>query len=189
MIELDKDVPRRRAIEAWVRYDAHKRAKPVPDLEMWPWEHADGLDELLKSLHFKYGIIAGYQNWTFCPVTLGELRQCAVVSGAVPGSVRSLGQLEGSAILRSWQPDRETSWYERLSAGAVLTSEEPLLIRRAVLSEAPSRWYLEDGSGRGLAIIKASCHESAAVVAYACVGKLPDHESLFMQQNFPGLLR
>jgi hypothetical protein len=189
MTELRKDVPRRNVIEAWIRYDANKKGKSVPDFSTWPWGRADELDQRLKTLGFKHGVIAGYLSWAFSVVTVRDLRRCAVVCGAIPDAPRCLGQLEGTGSLQSWQPHQATSWYERLSTGGLLTAEEPLLLRRSVPSESPADWYLEDGSGRGLAIIKASRHSADSVVAYAYVGVVPDRASTFMGQKFPGLLQ
>lgn len=176
-------------VEAWIQYDAHKKSQPLPDFAAWPWEHADDLDHMLGKLGFKTGIITGYLSWTFSTVAIGDLRRCAVVNHAIPGTQRCLGRLEGTSELRSWLPNRGTNWYERLSAGGALTPEEPLLLRRSVQCEAPADWYLEDGSGRALAIIKAARHSVDSVVGYAYVGNVPDFMSTFMQREFPGLLQ
>lgn len=189
MKQLRIGISRRTVIEAWVHYDARKKSHTVPDFQLWSWDNADYLDQQLERLGFKTGIIAGFLSWTFSAMTLEDLRRCAVVSHAVPGSPTCLGQLEGTDALQAWRPNRATDWYGPLNAGGALTEHEPLLIRRSVRSESPATWYLEDGSGRALAIVQTvQCRSFDAVVGYAYVAGVPDGASAFMRRHFPQLL-
>jgi len=156
MNRLKKGVPRRDVIEAWLKYDVAKKSLTLPDSSAWPWESADGLDQKLQRYGFKHGVIAGYLSWTLNALTLDDLREGAVVNQAIPGYRRCLGQLEGTPELEAWRPDRSTYWYEPLSAGGVLQQDAPLVLRPSVRSELPARWYLEDASGRALAIMQTA---------------------------------
>jgi hypothetical protein len=190
MNRLQTGVPRRTVIEAWLKYDAAKKRCALPDFSTWPWESADGLDEQLKGYGFKHGIIAGYLSWTLNALTLDDLRECAVVNQPIPGHPRCLGQLEGTPELEAWRPDRPTSWYEPLSACGVLQQDAPLVLRPSVRSELPARWYLEDGSGRALAIIQTARNRTVGqIVAYAYIADSPDDASTFMQCQFADLLQ
>ena len=109
---------------------------------------------------------------------------------AIPGHPRCLGQLEGTPELEAWRPDPSTCWYERLSAGGVLQQDAPLVLRPSVRSELPARWYLEDGSGRALAIMQTARNRTVGqIVAYAYIADIPDHASTFMQCRFVELLQ
>lgn len=188
MTELQTGVLRRNVIEAWIQYDARKKSRSIPNLQTWPWQRADDLDQELRQGGYKTGIIAGYLSWTLSAITIGDLYHCAVVSHGIPGAPRCLGQLESTSALRSWRPNCDPEWYERIAAGGRLKRDEPLLIRRSVPSEAPADWYLEDGSGRALALVQAARHSVESVVGYAYMGTVPDHASTFMKRCFPDLL-
>jgi hypothetical protein len=64
-----------------------------------------------------------------------------------------------------------------------------MILRPAVFSENPARWYLEDGSGRAAAIVaNAGKYPTDQSVAFGYLGMRPDPRSRFMQTRFPSLL-
>ena len=190
MRKLRSEIDRRTVIEAYVKYDSIKKSRSLPDTGCWPWGDPNGLDLELEGHGYKHGIISGYRSWTFSALTLDDLRECAIVAGVIPNHPPHLGKLESTLALRDWRPDRETDWYERLSLGAVLSQNAPLVLRLSVRSEHPAKWYIEDGSGRALAIMQAaSSHVADQVVAYGYIAENPDYASTFMQCRFSELLQ
>src|SRR5947209_4363598 len=107
-----KLIPRRWVIEEYVRYDAQKKSRTIPDFATWDWNSADNLDQRLTEAGFKSGIVAGFLWWK--PIELGHfaLSQCAIFGDVFPNLPRTLGQLSDSEAFRAWRPDREVEWFE-----------------------------------------------------------------------------
>lgn len=183
-------VTRRDVVESYVRYDARKKGGAVPsDISEWDWSHADAIDQNLRLNGFKFGILAGYEMWR--PVNFGvsELRDCAIVADIFPNLPRVLGQLVNLELFENWKPDRHVEWLDSLRGDAPYPSEWPLILRPSVRSERPAKWYLEDGSGRGICffrrLVRAGDDRSTA---FGYLGSQPDSRSTFMRQNFSELL-
>src|ERR1035437_4433388 len=185
-------VLRRQVIESYVAYDALKKGKPIPGMDDWPWHDPNGLDQHLRDLGFKAGILSGYVEWWEVALTIEDLRCCAVVTAICPRdahgvAVRDLGSIErmGCANL----PQCQTTWSGHLAAGGCQSRDEPMILRRAVGSELPAGWYIEDGSGRAMALVAcAGRHPPDEIVAYCYLADVSDPPSRIMQDKFPELL-
>lgn len=189
---LSGPISRRQVIESYVGYDARKKDKPIPEMDGWPWDDPNGCEKRLRDLGFKGGILSGYVEWQEVALTIADLRCCAVEIAICPRdfrgvAVRDLGSIEtmGSAKL----PQSPTTWSSHLAAGGCLARGEPMILRPAVASERPARWYIEDGSGRGMALVAcAGLHPPDEIAAYGYLADVPDPTSRFMQDKFAELL-
>jgi hypothetical protein len=192
MRSLSDSVSRRRVIESYVAYDGRKKGKPIPETADWPWDDSNGLDRHLEGSGFKYGILSGYVEWREVALRIEDLRCCAVEIRLCPRdangvAVRDLGSIERMGCAKL--PQSQTTWSGHLAAGGCLSRDEPMILRPAVGSERPARWYIEDGSGRGMALMAcAGLHAPDEIVAYGYLGDVPDPTSHFMQDNFAELL-
>lgn len=173
----------------YVKYDRLKKGRPeIPDSELhaWPWENPAALDKLLGENHFKKGVLPAYRSWSLVKLDVDELFQCAVEitifnTIAPPGSSRALGSVDRE-FLKNAAPEGERQWWEPLSAGAEFTHEWALILRRALRNERPAKWYVEDGSGRVLALLRRVLkHNEPWRTAWAYLGVEPDEQAPFMQ--------
>ncbi len=192
-----KCLTRKDVITAYVSYDARKNNNPIPkNFSDWPWSDPNALDIELSRHKFKSGIITGYKTWQEVQLSRLDLLDCAVVnhifsnfhspSEQLP---RVLNKLIHHPVFRHWKPNKSTEWYERLESGKPFPDDWPLIIRPAVSSEAPAKFYIEDGSGRAVCFLRRLCNhpeESGAAMGY--LGIEPDFGSNFMQQHFRELL-
>jgi hypothetical protein len=193
-----KYLNRKDVITAYVNYDARKKNNPIPkNLADWPWSDPNALDfELSRCKLFKHGIITGYKTWQEVQLSRLDLLNCAVVNDMFrdfhsPSEhlPRVLNKLIHHPVFRQWKPDRPTEWYEWLESGKPFPDDWPLILRPAVRSEAPAKWYIEDGSGRAVCFLRRLCNhpeENGTAVGY--LGVEPDFGSKFMQQRFRELL-
>jgi len=185
-----QDVERRVVVEAYAKYDCAKTGRPLPNFAKWDWLRADAIDEEMCRAKLKVGIPAGYLLWDEVELAMDDLRECAVSGGIFPNKPRKLGLLENEGHLVNWEPDRKTVWFDSIKSGKTFDESAPMLLRPAVSAESPSRWYVEDGSGRAIAYV-ANQHifEPSTTLAIAYLGRKPDSQSSFMRKIFPELLR
>jgi hypothetical protein len=177
-------VPRQTVIEAYVEYDCGKKHRAIPDFANWDWNSADALDCQLRVAGLKSGVLAGYTEWNKVTLDLADLRQCAVVSSISNGGPRDLASLETSGALEGWLPNQEVEWFANVQQGQPFPETDPFILRRATVGERPAVWYLEDGSGRGTAIVgNASLFIPLGAVAHAYLGTRVDPTSSFMQRK------
>src|SRR5258706_4745135 len=177
-----RDLGRRRVIEAHAAYDCVKKGKPLPDFDTWNWTQADAIDQELGHAGLKCGVLGGYRVWDLVELTIPDLRQCAVLAEIFPGQPRALGLIEKVGVLASWSPDRATSWFPSIAAEKSLGDEEPFILRPALATEAPADWYVEDGSGRVIALLaNQAAFSTLETVAFAYLGREPDETSSFMR--------
>jgi len=195
---LGKDVERRAVVEAYLAYDSAKKEYARPDTGGWDWSSADAIDAALKaagspSNRPKHGVLAGYLKWIRVEVTIDDLRQCAIesrISQKFHPTIRDLGRLADNGLLVGQAPDGRREWFDAIQAGGSLREDEPLILRPATRGELPANWYLEDGSGRAIALVaNQERFTSGQVLAYAYLGIEPDQSSSFMREMPPELLR
>jgi hypothetical protein len=180
-------VERRFVIEQYVRYDARKKGKTAPeDMDQWDWSSADDLDRHLKAADFKPRVLPGYISWEPIELNQAELAKCAIVNSIFPGLPQVLGKLRNTVDFQEWHPGRK-EWFEHLEKGGQYPSEWPLILRPAVKSESPAKWYVEDGSGRALCFYRRLVRSADdASRAFGYLGIRPDPASTFMQTHFKG---
>jgi hypothetical protein len=177
-------VSRQTVIEAYASYDCRKKHRPTPDFANWKRDSADALDIHLKVAELKFGVLAGYREWSKVTLDLADLRQCAVVSSISDGGPRDLASLEASSALKGWRPNKNVTWFSDVQRGQPFPETDPFILRRATIGEKPAVWYLEDGSGRATAMVaNASLFISRDAVAYAYLGTQVDSTSSFMKRT------
>jgi hypothetical protein len=192
-MKLMGQLDRRAVVEAYINYDSSKKSLAVPDTNAWDWTSADAIDTTLRDAGYKAGIAAGFTSWERVALMIDDLRECAVVStisSEMGYRARDLGGLNDAGVLANWRPrEPMPSWYGALAAGVPLTPNDPFLLRAAVRTEAPAKWYLEDGSGRATTIVaNAERFDQERPVAYGFLGILADPSSSFMCSRFSELL-
>ncbi len=185
-----RGIDRRRVVEAYATYDCTKKGKQVPNLASWDWSCADTIDKQLAHAGLKVGIVSGYLKWDEVELDAHDLCQCAVVATIFPSlQSRDLGTAERTGRLRNWQPNCQTQWYDPISRGSPLDESAPLILRPTVSAEAPAVWYIEDGSGRAVALLaNRSKLGPLRPLAVGYLGVVSDSASTFMRTRFPDLL-
>src|ERR1039458_2646308 len=149
---IEQGVGRRTVIETYAEYDCSKKHGPLPNFEDWDWSSADALDSELCCAGLKCGVLAAYLLWDKVELTLSDLRDCAVLAGVF--QQQSLELIEQAGCLVGWTPRGVTTWYARICEGEALDETEPLILRPALPSESPADFYVEDGSGRAVALLQ-----------------------------------
>jgi hypothetical protein len=180
---------RRQVIQSYVTYDARKKGRSAPDLDSWQWDNADALDAALRTHEFKPGVLAGYLWWDLILIGRDELLRCAIWNGidVFRGKSQALSILCIDPAFRNWQPKHSTEWFDVIEHGGY----DPtwiFILRPALASESPARWYIEDGTGRGICLLRRLLRnpdDTTTVAAF--VGIIPDAASAFIQQH-PELL-
>ncbi len=186
---IERGIERRTVIEAYAKYDCSKKGRPTPVFATWDWSRADAIDSEIRREKLKQGVLAGYRLWDRVEVTMSDLRECAVDVKIFPNQPRKLGLVE-RCRLDKWEQKPENSWYNNIVNGKALHETDPLILRPAVSGEFPATWYLEDGSGRGIAFVKnQSRFDPSQTLAVGYVGCEPDPDGSFMRQNFRELLQ
>jgi len=141
-----------------------------------------GLDRRLEEAGLKKGVLAAYRTWDFVTVGISDLLESAVVNDIFPGEPQALGQLVLRGKLAEWLPKGAPNWWHAVVSGESLGGEAALILRPALKSEAPAKWYAEDGSGRALALVQRILrHGETWRTASAYVGKTPDEYSEFIR--------
>lgn len=182
-------LPRRFVVEQYVRYDAPKKKKQVPVFNDWDWSNANAIDARLIADGYKHGVIAGYLFWKAVELNQSDLACCAIDNAIFPDLPRSLGELCGYEKFKTWEPNGKPEWHEPLERGEAYKREWPLLLRPSVSCESPAKWYLEDGSGRGICLFRQLLRfNDSGRKAFGYLGVTPDQESAFMKENFRALL-
>lgn len=137
------------------------------------------LDSQLRSAGLKCVVLGAYVLWDKVEITSSEIPECAVVAGIFPGQPRKLGLVAPDCLLR-WRPDRPNNWYARICRGEALAETEPLILRPSLPSELPALPYVEDGSGRAIALLQNHARFlPSQVLAVAFLGREQDRTSTF----------
>jgi hypothetical protein len=182
------DVTREEVIRSYATYDLRKkRGKSLisdSDFAEWPWDDPDGIDGKLAENGLKEGVLAAYLTWRLVKLSIADLLECAVVNRIFPGEPRALGQLLLRGRLAEWFPIGTPRWWRQLANGSDFDEESALIVRPALKCEAPARWYLEDGSGRALALLQRILrYGETERTARAYVGYVADERSTFIKDH------
>ena len=181
---IEEEVTREQVIRFYVAYDLRKKGRPLINLDEWLWDHPDSLDQALSNHRLKEGVLAAYRTWNLVEFGVADLLACAVFNGIFPGEPQALCQLVLLGKLAAWQPDRVTEWSRPIADGAQLDASTALIARPRVSSEAPAKWYLEDGSGRGIALLQRILRFGEVDrTVYAYLGHEPDERSAFIRSR------
>lgn len=186
---IEECISRRDVITFYVRYDLQKKEQPTIDnLEEWPWNNPDAIDELLHGNHLKPGVLSAYSVWQLVQLDYADILDCAIVNHIFPGQPQALRKIDPNLIKTS-KPKGNPEWWEPLSSGADIAWEWALILRPAVTSERPAKWYVEDGSGRVLALFQRILkYNEFKRTAFAYIGIVPDESSTFIHGR-PELLK
>jgi hypothetical protein len=184
-----KCLTRKDLITTYVSYDARKKNNPIPkNIADWLWSDPNALDLELSRNNFKPGVITGYKTWQAVRLSRLDLLNCAVwndmfrdfksPSEHLP---RVLNELIQHPVFVRWKPNRPTEWFDWLEGGNPFPDDWPLILRPAKKSEAPAKYYVEDGSGRAVCFLRRLVnHPEENGVAMGYLGVEPDSESRFM---------
>ena len=155
-MRVERDgVTREKVVRFYAAYDRRKKGQsPLSDIDTWPWADPDGIDRKLAENCLKHGVLAAYRTWRLVEFGVADLLECAVVNSIFPGEPQVLGQLALRGKLAEWLPTGAPEWWRLIGNGSDLKIESALIVRPAVQSEAPAKWYLEDGSGRSIALLQ-----------------------------------
>jgi hypothetical protein len=182
---IDAGVSRRDVIAFYVEYDRRKKGQPsLRDLATWPWDNLEALDQKLRDNGLKAGVLPAYRSWWLVELDLSDLLDCAIVNHIFPDRPQALGLLVGQGSIETWAPPDRPEWWEPLSSGLNLPREWALILRPSVSSERPAKWYLEDGSGRALALVQRMLRSGEPWrTAFAYLGIVPDESSSFIRSR------
>ena len=183
MIVEKTHLTREEVIRFYANYDLRKKGgAPIADFAAWPWDDPEGLDRKLGENRLKTGVLAGYLNWRLVRLGVADLLECAIVNHIFPGEPQIIGQLLLRGKLAEWFPIGAPEWWRQLANGGEYDEESAFIVRPALKSEAPAKWYLEDGSGRALALLQRILrYGEANRTAWAYVGYTADERSAFIK--------
>lgn len=181
---LEENVTRRDVITFYINYDCRKKCIPViENLDAWTWDDPNAINEQLRNNHLKPGVLSAYSAWQLVQLDYADIRQCAIVNHIFPGQPQTLGQIDQALIEKS-RPNNNPEWWKPLYSGFDIPQEWALILRPTVRSENPARWYVEDGSGRALALFQRILkHHEHWHTASAYIGTIPDENSCFIQER------
>jgi hypothetical protein len=81
-------------------------------------------------------------------------------------------------------PYRGATWWWDIGSGSELGVESVLIVRPALMSEKPAKWYIDDGSGRALALLQRILrYGEIGRTAWVYIGDEPDGLSDFIKKN------
>lgn len=183
MIVLRDGVTREEVIRFYAAYDLRKKkGLPLPtDMDSWPWDDASGLDEKLRENQLKAGVLSAYRTWQLVRFGVEDLLNSAIVNHIFPGAPQALSELASSGKIEDWLPNEEREWWGPIRDGAEPSADWALIARPSVLSERPAKWYLEDGSGRGLALVQRILRfKELDRTAFVYLGSEADKRSSFI---------
>ena len=181
---VDKvDLMREEVIRSYAKYDLRKKGRPpISDFAAWPWDDPDGIDKKLDENGLKKGVLAAYLTWSLVKFSVADLLECAIVDHIFPREPQAVGQLLLRGKLVEWFPIGAPEWWRQLANGSEFDENSALIVRPALKSEAPAKWYLEDGSGRALALLRRILrYGETDRSARAYLGHTVDERSAFIK--------
>lgn len=184
------DVTREKVIRFYAEYDWRKKKREgelpslLSGLDTWPWNDPDCLDQKLAANGLKPGALVAYHSWELRTISLSDLLECAIVNHIFPHGPQALCQLVLLGNLAEWVPPGNPEWWRLLGNGLELDVKSALILRPSQRSEAPAKWYIEDGSGRALALLqRALRYGETRRTAWAYRGLEPDESSAFIMDH------
>jgi hypothetical protein len=179
------NVTREEVIRFYATYDRRKKGQPpLSDIAEWPWDDPNGIDCKLADNGLKAGVLAAYRTWSLVEFNIADLLECAIVKDVFPGQPRTLCQLVLLGKLAEWFPIAAPEWWRLIGNGSELDVESALIVRPALKSEAPAKWYLEDGTGRAIALVQRILrYGEAGRTVWAYLGNEPDEQSAFIRSR------
>ncbi len=177
---------REEVIRFYAKYDRHKKGgRDLPsDIQLWPWDNPEALDRKLRENGLKDGVLSAYRTWQLVELTVTDLLECAIVDSIFPGEPQAISRLLLRGKLAEWFPIGAPHWWQLIGNGSSLDRESALIARPAVSSEAPAKWYVEDGSGRVLALLqRILSYGETERTAWAYLGREPDDRSAFIKSR------
>jgi len=185
MVITRQSVPREDVVRFYAAYDRRKKGElPPSDIDQWPWNDPNGLDLKLNEAGLKSGVVAAYRVWERVVFNVADLLQCAVVKGIFPGQPQVLSQLVLLGKIANWFPNGAPKWWMQIANGAELDVESAMIARPATKSEQPAKWYLEDGSGRALALLQRVLrYGEMDRTVWVYLGSYPDERSAFFDSR------
>ena len=188
MIVHKTDVTREEVIRAYARYDLRKKQRAhlvsTSAFDAWKSDDPDEIERHLEAAGLKARVLAAYLTWKFVKFSVADLLECAVVNHIFPNEPQAICRLVLRGKLAEWFPQGTPEWWRQLGGGSEPDVDAILIVRPAVATERPAKWYLEDGSGRGLALVqRALRYGELDRTAWAYVGDTPDEGSRFMREH------
>jgi hypothetical protein len=183
-VERD-DVTREETIRFYAAYDCGKKKRTIPaDINEWPWDDPEALDEKLHGSGLKKGVPAAYRTWKLVEFDVGDILESAIVDQIFPNEPQALGQLVLRGRVAEWLPNGAPEWWREIGNGSELGAESALILRPSVRSEGPAKWYIEDCSGRALAFLQRILrYGEHGRTAWAYLGNQPDERRAFIRSH------
>ncbi len=186
-----KDLSRKDVISFYVEYDRRKKpAEKDINLTTWLWDDPVELDNVLKANKFKSGVLPAYMLWNLVELDFNDILDCAIVNHIFPDLPQALNLIQDKGVIEIWRPpnlpnsSEPPEWWVPLSSGSNLPREWALILRPSTLTEKPAKWYVEDGSGRVLALAQHVLkYGDKTKTAYAYLGVIPDENSPFIKSR------
>jgi hypothetical protein len=190
MRTIREDISRKEVITFYVEYDRRKKKQDLNiNLTAWLWNNPKELDNKLRENKLKPGVLSAYKSWWLVELDYKDILDCAIVDHIFPDNPQTLGILKDQGVIKTWTPKSQCEWWKPLSSGSNLPCEWALILRLALESEHPAKWYIEDGSGRALTLVQRVIRNGdESLKACAYLGIVPDERSSFIQSR-PELLR
>lgn len=179
---------REEVIRAYLERERRDKGTALPaDVDDLAWGDSAVLNAWLLDHGYKEGVLSDFRSWVVVRLTESDLMDCVIADfdgfwAGCPG--RRIGTLLTSCRSRvqEWRPNRPTSWFSALGAGAPFPRDAPLILRPAVPSEG-GRWYIEDGSGRGLCYARRLQGHPGRCEVIGYLAFDPDPESEWLRTN------
>ena len=179
---------REAVIRAYLERERRDKGTAVPaDVDDLAWDDSGVLNAWLRDHGYKEGVLSDFRSWVRVRLTESDLLDCVIAGFAgfwADCPSRRIGTLltSGRSRAQEWGPDRPTSWFNALDSGARFPQDAPLILRPSVPSEG-GRWYIEDGSGRGLCYARRLRSHPGKCEAVGYLALDPDPQSGWLRRN------
>lgn len=125
-------------------------------------------------------------------LSFDDLGECAVVNHILNASIsdRRLSSISEIEEFIKWRPNGNPVWYEIIKNYNYDKWEEHnfFIIRQSVKLEKPAKYYIEDGSGRAMALYQKFKINNNCDLKIKCYLGKNACSSQFMKEKYPELL-